>query len=133
MTMNSTMKKWLFVAPTLIFLLMGCGPNIVVHYIDKESRPPNSGQLDIYQSGEEVKRPYKIIMIIRGEDKRVAANRDKEQLKRKIFAKAKKSGADGLIITKTGTRNFRTRDGMGGSVPHSAKYVQIEAIVYLDK
>jgi len=72
-------------------------------------------------------------MIIRGEDKRVAANRDKEQLKRKIFAKAKKSGADGLIITKTGTRNFRTRDGMGGSVPHSAKYVQIEAIVYLDK
>jgi hypothetical protein len=83
------MIKWLFVAPTLIFLHIGCEPNIVVHYIDKESRPPNSGQLDLYKSGEEVKRPYEIIMIIRGEDKRVAANRDKEQLKKKSLPSPK--------------------------------------------
>lgn len=133
MTMNSTMKKWLFVAPALIFLLIGCTPDIVVQDIDKESRPPNTGQLDIYHSAEEVKRPYKTIKIIHGQDDRAARNQNEEEIKMEIFAKAKELGADGLIITKTGTRDFRMRDGMGGSVPHSAKHIQSEAIVYLDK
>jgi len=42
-------------------------------------------------------------------------------------------GADGLIIMKTGTRNYRVRDGMGGSVPYSAKFIEFEAIIYLDE
>ena len=50
-----------------------------------------------------------------------------------FVVKAFRLGADGVIIKKTGTRNFRVRDGMGGSVPYSAKYIEIEAIVYLDK
>ena len=127
------MKKCLFVLPALIFLLLGCGPNIHVKDVDTESRPPNTGELDIYKSAEEVKRPYKTIKIIRVEDDRLAANQDEEQMKREVFAKAKEFGADGLIITKTGTRKYRVRDGMGGSVTYNAKFMEIEAIVYLDK
>jgi len=133
MTMNSKIKKRLFVAPALMLLLFGCGPNINVKHIDKESRPPNTGQLDIYNSVEEVKRPYKTIKIIRTEDDRVAANQNEEEMKRNTFARAKEFGADGVIITKTGTRNYRVRDGMGGSVPYSAIYIEVEAIIYLDK
>jgi len=133
MTINSIIKKRLFVAAALILLLFGCGPNISVKEIDKESRPPNTGQLDIYNSAEEVKRSYKTIKIIRTEDDRVDARKDEEEMKRNTFAKAKEFGADGLIITKTGTRNYRVRDGMGGSVPYSAIYIEIEAIIYLDK
>ena len=133
MKMNSTTKQWLFVAPALMSLLFGCGPNINVRHIDKESRPPNTGQLDIYNSAEAVKRPYKTIKIIRTEDDRVDARKDEEEMKRNTFAKAKEFGADGLIITKTGTRNYRMSDGMGGSVPYSAIYIEVEAIVYLDK
>ena len=133
MKMNSTLKQWLFVAPALILILFGCGSDIVVQDIDKESRPPNTGQLDIYNSAEEVKRPYKTIKIMRGEDDRVAARQDEEQLKRETFAEAKELGADGAIITKTGTRKWRASDGMGGSVPYSAIYIEIEAIIYLDK
>jgi len=54
-------------------------------------------------------------------------------MEREIFARAKAMGADGLIIMKTGTRNYRVRDGMGGSVPYSARFIEFEAIVYHDK
>ena len=133
MTVNSIFKKRLFVAPALILFLLGCGPDINVKDVDTESRPPNTGKLDIYNSVEEVKRPYKTIKLVRVEDDRVAARQDEEQMKRETFAKAKEMGADGLIIMKTGTRNYRVRDGMGGSVPYSAKFIEFEAIVYLDK
>jgi hypothetical protein len=133
MAVNSIIKKRLFVAPALMLLFFGCGPNINVTDIDTESRPPNTGQLDICNSAEEVKRPYKTIKIIRTEDDRVAANQNDEDMTRNTFAKAKDFGADGVIITKTGTRNYRVRDGMGGSVPYSAIFIEIEAIIYLDK
>ena len=133
MTVNSIFKKRFFVAPALILFLLGCGPDINVKDVDTESRPPNTGKLDIYNSVEEVKRPYKTIKLVRVEDDRVAARQDEEQMKRETFAKAKEMGADGLIIMKTGTRNYRVRDGMGGSVPYSAKFIEFEAIIYLDK
>ncbi|MDB4442057.1 hypothetical protein N9219_01405 [bacterium] len=133
MTVNSIFKKRLFVAPALILFLLGCGPDINVKDVDRESRPPNTGKLDIYNSVEEVKRPYKTIKLVRVEDDRVAARQDEEQMKRETFANAKEMGADGLIIMKTGTRNYRVRDGMGGSVPYSAKFIEFEAIIYLDK
>ena len=133
MTVNSIFKKRLFVAPALILFLLGCGPDINVKDVDTESRPPNTGKLDIYNSVEEVKRPYKTIKLVRVEDDRVAARQDEEQMKRETFAKAKEMGADGLIIMKTGTRNYRVRDGMGGSVPYSAKFIEFEAIIYLDE
>ena len=133
MTVNSIFKKRLFVAPALILFLLGCGPDINVKDVDTESRPPNTGKLDIYNSVEEVKRPYKTIKLVRVEDDRVAARQDEEQMKRETFANAKEMGADGLIIMKTGTRNYRVRDGMGGSVPYSAKFIEFEAIIYLDE
>ena len=133
MTVNSIFKKRLFVAPALILFLLGCGPDINVKDVDTESRPPNTGKLDIYNSVEEVKRPYKTIKLIRVEDDRVGARQDEEQMKRETFAKAKEMGADGLIIMKTGTRNYRVRDGMGGSVPYSARFIEFEAIIYLDE
>ena len=133
MTVNSIFKKRLLVAPALILFLLGCGPDINVKDVDRESRPPNTGKLDIYNSVEEVKRPYKTIKLVRVEDDRVAARQDEEQMKREIFARAKAMGADGLIIMKTGTRNYRVRDGMGGSVPYSARFIEFEAIVYHDK
>ena len=133
MTMNLTMKKWLFVAPALILLLFGCGQNIKVQHIDKESRPPNTGKLDIYNSAEEVKRPYKTIKIVRAEHYVLPGRDDDDLMKRKTIAKAKEFGADGLIITKSGARNVRVRDGMGGSHHYSLIYIESEAIIYLDK
>jgi hypothetical protein len=133
MTIRSTLKKRLFVASALMLLVFGCGPDINVKHVDAESRPPNTGDLDIYKSAEEVKRPYRTIKVMRSEDDRVAARQDEEQMKREIFAKAQEFGADGIIITKTGTRNYRVRDGMGGSVPYNSIYIEIEAIIYLDK
>lgn len=133
MRMNLTLKKHFFVAQALMLLLLGCGPDIYVKDVDTESRPPNTGELDIYNSVEEVKRPYKTIKTIRVEDDRVAARQDEEQMKRETVAKAKQMGADGLIIMKTGTRNYRVRDGMGGSVPYHAKFIEFEAIIYQDK
>ena len=133
MMMNLTLKKWFIVAPALILLLFGCGQNINVQDIDRESRPPNTGKLDIYNSAEEVKRPYKTIKILRGEHYLLPSRDDDEEMKRKVFAKAKKFGADGSIIKKTGMRNVRVPDGMGGSVPYKLFYFEIEAIVYLDK
>jgi hypothetical protein len=133
MTVNSILEKRLFIATALILLLFGCGPNINVRDVDTESRPPNTGRLDTYNSAAEVKRPYKTIKIIHTEDNRVAAKQDEEEMKRNTFDKAKESGADGVIITKTGTRKYRVSDGMGGSVPYSAIYIEVEAIIYLDK
>jgi len=133
LTMNLTLKKWFIVAPTVILFFFGCGGNINIQDIDKESRPPNTGDLDIYNSAEEVKRPYKTTKILRGEHYLLPSRDDDEEMKRKVFAEAKKFGADGSIIKKTGMQNVRVPDGMGGSVPYKFFYIEIEAIVYLDK
>ena len=130
---NSTKNKCLLVASALIFLLFGCGPEIRVQEVDPEYRPPNTGQLDVYNSAQEVKRPYKTIKVIQAVDDRMGRNQDEEEMKGKIFAEAKKFGADGLIITKTGMRPLRQRDGMCGSVTHDVLYIDVEAIIYLDK
>ena len=58
---------------------------------------------------------------------------DGGEMKRKTFAEAKEFGADGMIITKTGTRGVQVKDGMGGSVPYDLFYIESEAIIYLDK
>ena len=116
-----------------MLLLSGCGPDVYVKDVDTTTRPPNTGQLDIYNSPDEVKRPYQTIEIMRVEDKRVEKNQDEGQMKERLFAKAKESGADAIIITKTGVHKFRMSDGMGGSVPYSAKYIEGEAIVYTAK
>jgi hypothetical protein len=133
MKMNLTLKKLLVAAPFLLLLLSGCGPNVYVKDVDNTSRPPNTGQLDIYNSPDEVQRPYQKIMSMRVEDDRVAKNQDEEQMKQRVIARAKESGADAIIITKTGNRKYRVRDGMGGSVMYNARFMDIEAIVYTDK
>ena len=127
------MKKWLFVPLLMILLLIGCGSNIAVERIDTESRPPNTGRFDIYEFRKEVKRPYKKIMIIRGEYKHSASIQEENQMKSIFVAKAKEAGADALIITNEGSQNIRIGDGMGGSVPYIVEYLKMEAIVYLDK
>ena len=128
-----TLKNLLVAASALMLLLSGCGPDVLVKDVDNTSRPPNTGQLDMYKSPDEVTRPYKTIKMLRVEDKRVAKNQDEEQMKQRVIAKAKEHGADGIVIIKEGTRNYRVSDGMGGSVPYSAKFMDIEAIVYTDK
>lgn len=133
MAKNLKPKKLLFAVPTLILFLSGCGPNVYVKDVDTTPRPPNTGQLDIYNSPDEVKRPYKTIKTMRVEDDRVAKRQDEDQMKQRVIAKAKESGADGIIINKTGNRKYRVRDGMGGSVTYNAKFMDIEAIEYTDK
>ena len=133
MTKNFTIQKGLIITQVLVFLLMGCAPEINVKDIDNEFRYPNTGKLDIYKSAEEVKRPYKTIKIIYAEDDRMKNRQNKEEMKRMAFAKAKELGADGIIIKKDEFHKLRLRDGMGGRVPHQEYYMELEAIVYLDK
>ncbi len=128
-----TLKKLLLAAPALMLLLSGCGPDVYVKDVDTTTRPPNTGQLDIYNSPEEVTRPYKTIKMLRVEDDRVAQRQDEEQMRQRVIARAKEFGADGIIITKEGNRKYRVSDGMGGSVLYNAKFMDIEAIVYTDK
>ena len=133
MTIKLTVKKLLFAVPALMLLLSGCGPDVYIKDVDHTTRLANTGQLDIYNSPDEVKRPYQTIKTIRVEDKRVEKNQNEDQMKQRAVDRAKEAGADAIIITKTGTRNFRMSDGMGGSVPYNAKFIEIEAIVYNDK
>ena len=133
MKMKLALKKLVVASAAVMLLLSGCGPKVSVKHVDNTSRPPNTGQLDIYNSPEEVKKPYQTIKIMRVEDDRVEKNQNEGQMKERLAAKAKESGADAIIITKTGVRRFRVSDGMGGSVPYSAKYMEVEAIVYSAK
>lgn len=133
MAKNLELKKLFVALPALMFFLLGCGPDVYVKDVDNTPRPPNTGQLDIYNSPDQVKKPYKTIMTIRVEDDRVAKRQDEEQMKQRAITKAKESGADGMIINKKGNRKYRVSDGMGGSVPYNAKFMDIEAIVYTDK
>ena len=41
----------------LVLSLFGCGQSINVQHLDTGSRPPNTDELDIYNSAEEVKPP----------------------------------------------------------------------------
>ena len=133
MSKKIELKKLLLAVPALMLLVLGCGPDVYVKDVDNTPRPPNTGQLDIYNSPGEVKRPYKTIMTLRVQDDRVTKRQDEEQMKQRAIARAKESGADGIIINKTGNRKYRVRDGMGGSVIYNEKFMDIEGIVYTDK
>jgi hypothetical protein len=133
MTMTLTLKKLFLAAPVLMLLLLGCGPDVYVKDVANTTRPPNTGQLDIYNSPDEVKRPYQTIETIRVQDNRVARNQDEEEMKQRAIATAKESGADAIIITKSGIHRFRVPDGQGGSVTYNSKFMELEAIVYSDK
>lgn len=133
MTLKLTLKKLLFVIPALLLLLSGCGPDLYVKSVDNTTRPPNTGQLEVYNSPDEVKRPYKTIKTMRVEDKRVEKNQNEEQMKQRAVDRAKEAGADAIIITNTGIHRYRVSDGMGGSVPYNSKFIELEAIVYSDK
>lgn len=131
--MKLALKKVLFALPALLLFLSGCGPDVYVKNVDNTTRPPNTGQLDIYHSPDEVKRPFQTIKILRVEDDRVAKHQDEAQMKQRAIDRAMEFGADGIIITKTGIRTYRVRDGMGGSVTYNAKFMDIEAFVYNEK
>ena len=133
MTKNLTLKKLRLALPALVLLLLGCGPDVYVKDVDNTTRPPNTGQLDIYNSPEEVTRPYKTVVTMRVEDDRVAKRQDEEQMKQKAIAKAKENGAHAIVITKSGIHTFRVSDGQGGSVTYNSKLMEIEAVVYTDK
>lgn len=133
MMIKSLLKKLLMALSVLMLLFLGCGPNVYVKDVDNTSRPPNTGQLDIYVSPDEVKRPYQTIKVMRVEDKRVEKNQNEEQMKQTAMDRAKKAGADAIIITNTGIHRYRVRDGMGGSVLYNSRFIELEAIVYSDK
>ena len=133
MIMKSTLKKLFIAVPALMLLFSGCGPHVYVKDVDNTTRPPNAGQLDIYASPDEVKRPYQTIKTMRVEDKRVEKNQNEEQMKQRAMDRAKKAGADAIIITNTGIHRYRVRDGMGGSVLYNSRFIELEAIVYSDK
>jgi hypothetical protein len=133
MTMNLRLKKLLFAIPALMLFLLGCGPDVYVKDVDTTIRSPNTGQIDTYNSPDEVKRPYKTIQTMRVQDDRVAKRQDEEQMKQRAVDTAKESGADAIIITKSGIHTFRVPDGQGGWVTYHSKLMEIEAIVYTDK
>lgn len=133
MMIRSLLKKLLMALAVLMPLFLGCGPDVYIKDVDNTPRPPNTGQLDIYNSPDEVKRPYQTIETIRVQDDRVARRQNEEEMKQKAIATAKESGADAIIITKSGIHRFRVSDGQGGSVTYNSKFMELEAIVYSDK
>ncbi len=82
-----------------MLFVFGCGPSIEITKFTSIKLHPKSGDIDIFTTKENVKKPYKEIALVTADP---ASSGDSEtELLEKVIVKAKEIGADGLIVLPT--------------------------------
>jgi hypothetical protein len=121
---------WLTAIAASVFLI-GCAASVKVARFDQISRPPKTGDLDVFSSPQAVARPYKEIALITAEES--LSSDSITQLTLKMIAQARALGADAVILLAAGQKS-------GGGLLVGNVYVSADenatrctAIVYTDK
>lgn len=113
----------------VLLLAAGCAPKVAVQPLESVKRAPNSGKLDVYESADDVKRPYKKIALLNAtSQKRV--REEKGAPEEPILRQAREIGADAVIVKERRATTQRNDDGMGGSFEFTVYRVTAEAVVY---
>jgi hypothetical protein len=117
------------VAVCVLLLAAACAPKVGVQLLMPVERAPNTGNLDFYESAEQVGRPYKTIALLNAtSQKRPRA--EKGRVEGPLERKAREIGADGVIVLERRSRIQRNQDGFGGYLEYVVEQVTAEAIVY---
>ena len=113
--------KWI-VLVAISFIMVGCAPQARIQ--------KNTGEVDIFNSFDEVGRSYKKIAELKVKDHRPPNNKSRSKMIESLKSKAHKVGADGIVIIDEG--HFVENARLPG-VPDSKLYTSFikgVAIVY---
>lgn len=113
--------------------MISCGtPQVSVTNMEKIQTVPNTGEIPIFQSLDEIEGKYKQIAILETEDQRSIYRNDQEMLNNLIEA-AKGIGAEGIVILKKEVKTRIAQDPTGGGGESKYYYPTIKAaaIIFL--
>ena len=126
------MAKKIFYAVFIVcFCLVGCKPQVMVKQLDDISRQPVTGDIDVYNSLEEIQRQYTRIAELEIEHS-MAFRKSEKQMIDSLITKAKELGADAIVILKKGNKEITMSDPTGGG-KISTLYPFINAAAIVDK
>ncbi len=123
-------KKIFYYVFIACFSLVGCSLQVMVKQLDDTSRQPVTGDIDVYNSLEEIQRQYTRIAELQTDDRR-GFRRNEKQMIDLLITEARKLGADAIVILKKGNKELIMQDPMGGgNISTFYPFINAAAIVY---
>ena len=110
--------------------MIGCAPKTQIQKIHIQVDHQNTGEVDIFNSFDEVGRSYKKVAELKVKDHRPPNNKSRSKMIESLKSKAHKVGAEGIVIIDEG--HFVENARLPG-VPDSKLYTSFIkgiAIVY---
>ena len=113
--------KWIILV-AILFIMIGCAPQA---HIQK-----STGEVDIFNSFDEVKRSYKKVAELKVTDHRPPNNKIRSKMIESLKSKAHKVGAEGIVIIDEG--HFTESAGLPGMSDSKldTSFIKGIAIVY---
>jgi len=125
------MKSRWIATGIISLIIIGCGPptRIQKTYIQVDQQ--KTGEVDIFSSFDEVGMSYKEVAELKVTDSRRKKKQDRNQMIESLKAKARKMGADGIVIIEEGDSVEKWRDPMGSGEIIEAPYIFIKCIAII--
>jgi hypothetical protein len=93
--------KWItLIAISLI--MIGCAPHTQIQKIHIQVDHQNTGEVDIFNSFDEVGRSYKKVAELKVTDNRPLNNKNRNRMIESLKSAARELGAEGIVIIKEG-------------------------------
>jgi hypothetical protein len=109
--------------------MIGCGPQARIQKTYIQVNKKNTGEVTIFNSFDEIGRPYKKLAELKVKDHHSPNNTDKNKMMEALKSKSRKIGAEGIVIIDKGHLIDRVRLEGSWTVLHTF-YIKGVAFVY---
>jgi hypothetical protein len=114
----------------LSFMMIGCGPQTRIQKTYIHVEQAKTGAVDVFTSFDEVGASYKKVAELKVIEQRAPDKKTTDAMIESLKTKARKLGADGIVIVKEGKFIERVSDGFGGAAIFYNHVIICTAIVY---
>jgi len=108
------MKRIWIVFALFSFMILGCGPSAHIQKTYIMVNQQKTGPIEVFNSFDEVERPYKKVAELKVVDQREPSDKIRERMIESLKKKALKLGADGIVLVDEGTSITTMPNPFGG-------------------
>lgn len=108
------MKRMWIAFALLSFMILGCGPSAHIKKTYIQVNQQKTGPIEVFNSFDEVGTPYKKVAELKVVDQREPSKKIRGGMIESLKIKARKLGADCIVIVEEGTSISTTPNPFGG-------------------
>jgi hypothetical protein len=125
------MKRLWILFTMLSFMFIGCGPSARIQKTYIQMDQQKTGPIEVFNSFDEVGRPYKKVAELEVVDER-EPDKIRDRMIESLKTKARKMGADCIVIVEEGTDISTTPNpfGGGGVITFYGFFIKCTAITF---